>query len=236
MISFVIPAYNEERSLPNCLDSIRAEVKRVRYDYEIIVVDNNSTDETAMVAKLLGAKVVSELKKGVTRARQTGFEASKYDIIAFIDADSVLPRFWLDHAIDALDDPRVVAASGPVVYRDLSLFKRFVTASFYTIACLFHLFMPMLQGGNFILKRSAFIQAGGFDTTIEFYGEDTATGKRLSKVGKIVFDYNMYVNTSARRMQQEGLVSTGFKYILNYLWIWIFDEPYTIKYKDHRTE
>jgi len=234
MLSVVVPAYNEETTLINCLFSIEAEADRTRRPYEIIVVDNNSTDSTATLARDFGVKVVSEPRKGVTRARQTGFEASKYDIVAFIDADSVLPKFWLDYAIQDLDDPRVVAATGPLVYPDISIFKRSITAIFYIIASVIHMFLPMTTGGNFIVKRSAFIQSGGFDTNIEFYGDDTDIAKKLAKVGKIVFDFNLFMYTSSRRMQNEGMIKMGLKYILNFWWMWIYDRPYTIKYKDHR--
>lgn len=236
MLSVVIPAYNEEENISDCITSIIIEARRAGIQYEIIIADNNSTDRTVEIALDFGVRVVSEPRKGVTRARQAGFEASKYDLVAFINADSVLPEGWLDYAIEDLDDPRIVAATGPLVYPDVNLFKRIVTSMFYMIASIIHMFLPMTTGGNVIIKRSALVQAGGFDTNIEFYGDDTDTAKKLAKVGKILFDFDLFVYTSSRRMQNEGMVRMGLQYILNFWWVWIYDRPYTIKYKDHRTD
>jgi glycosyltransferase involved in cell wall biosynthesis len=231
-ISFVVPAFNEEALIGRCIQSIIQEVGTLTH--EIIVVDNGSIDDTVEVARQAGAVVISEARKGVTRARQTGFEASKYGLVAFIDADSILPTNWLGFALAAFNDPNVGAVSGPVIYRELPWYKRVVTAAFYTIAKVAHLVSPMLQGGNFVLRRDALQCAGGFNTDIDFYGEDTDTAIRLSKVCKIVFDLDMWVYTSARRMTEEGLLVVGARYIANYVWMWVFGNPWSTEYHDHR--
>jgi glycosyltransferase involved in cell wall biosynthesis len=234
MLSVVIPAYNEELLITECIRSIKQSLKSIKY--EIIVVDNGSTDNTALLAKEAGAIVLTECRKGITRARQTGFELASYELVAFIDADSILPEDWLNYALPAVEKIDVVAVSGPVVYYELSKSKRIVSFVFYCFAKIFHFWLPMLQGGNFILRKQSLLQAGGFNTNIEFYGEDTDTAVRLSKIGKIVFDLDMWVYTSSRRMNEEGLFVVGCKYILNYFSIWLFGEPWNIKYHDHRTK
>lgn len=231
-ISFVVPAYNEETLLPACIQSISIEC--LGAVYEIIVVDNGSTDSTAEVARSTGWRVVSETRKGVTRARQAGLEASKNDIVAFIDADNELPPGWLMDALNSFEDPEVVAVSGPVVYSELLLPKRVISFLFYCVAKISHQFFPVLQGGNFIVRKSAMLKAGGFNTDIEFYGEDTDTAVRLSKVGKVAFNLNLWVWSSARRMEREGMFLTGGRYILNYIWIWAVGKPWTAKYHDWR--
>ena len=232
MLSFVVPAYNEESLIVGCIQSIIREADSV--PCEIIVVDNGSTDNTAHLARLAGAHVIFEPRKGITRARQAGFDLVKYDLAAFIDADSTLPPGWLDFALAALKDPEVVAASGPVIYHEMPLHKRITTFSFYFLAKAAHQIRPMLQGGNFILRRQALRDAGGFNTEIDFYGEDTDTAVRLSRIGKINFDLDMWVYTSARRMNEEGLLATGAKYVVNYVWIWLFGKPWSAEYRDHR--
>lgn len=232
MISFVIPAYNEEALIGNCIQSILWEAREC--DHEVIVADNGSTDNTARVAVLNGAAVVTEPRKGVTRARQAGFEASQYDIVAFIDADSELPEGWLRAALEALAPEDVVAASGPVSYYELAWHKRAFSYAFYLVAALSHKMWPMLQGGNFILKRRALQAAGGFDTDVDFYGEDTNTAIRMLAVGRVVFSLALWNYTSARRMSKEGLVRVGSRYVANYVWMWLFDKPWSTEYRDHR--
>ena len=96
-ISFVIPAYNEEGYLGECLASVRRELARGRYDAEVIVVNNASTDKTAEIARSFpGVIVVDEPKKGLSQARHSGFAASSGDLIANVDADTILPKGWLD--------------------------------------------------------------------------------------------------------------------------------------------
>lgn len=233
-ISFVVPAYNEQELIGRCLRSIVNECDANQVDYDLIVVDNNSTDLTAAIALLYHCRVIPEYEKGVTRARQTGFKHALHDVVAFIDADNMLPKGWLPYALTALDQPNVVAASGPVVYYDLSRFKRITTSAFYTCAALSHKFFPMLQGGNFILKKSALLEAGGFNTDLDFFGEDTDTAMRLTRVGKVIFSFNMFIYSSGRRLSNEGLVKTGFRYIANYFSMWILNRPVTNSYNDIR--
>src|SRR4029077_2365310 len=95
-VSVVVPAYNEEKNLPLALASLlNQELK----DFELIVVDNGSTDETPVIAKKLGARVIGENRRGVAHARQAGFLSSKGGIIATTDADTVVPPDWLSRIV-----------------------------------------------------------------------------------------------------------------------------------------
>jgi glycosyltransferase involved in cell wall biosynthesis len=239
MISFVIPALNEESVIQRCIWSIHKATFDFYagydgIDYEIIVVDNGSVDRTADVARQAGAIVVYEPTRGITRARQAGLVASGFAFVAFIDADNELPYKWIGSAIAAITQPGVVAASGPVVYRSLPIYKRAISAIFYFFARLIHQKYPMLQGGNFILRKRPMLDAGGFNTEIDFYGEDTDTAMRLSKIGEVVFSSRMWAYTSSRRMDEEGLLRVGLRYIVNYAWVWIAGRPWTTKHCDHR--
>ncbi len=93
----------------------------------------------------------------------------------------------------------------------------------------------MLQGGNFVFRKSAFVQAGGYNHKFTFYGEDAEVAKRLHKFGKVIFSFSLPIYTSGRRLREEGLLKTGFKYSINYFWTIFFKKPFNKKYKDIRT-
>jgi glycosyltransferase involved in cell wall biosynthesis len=235
MISFVIPAYNEETLLGDCIYSIRKALHDRRIKGEIIVVDNGSTDGTASLARRCRAKVVSQPAKGLTFARQAGHVVAKYDLVAHIDADNIMRPEWLDAALDAMNDFEVVAASGPLYYADLPLSNRIVTDMFYSVARIAHRILPMIQGGNFLMRSAAFAKIAGFDTSITFYGDDTDIAKRLSRVGKVLFVPDMWIQSSGRRLRAEGLITTGLRYIINYLSVHLLDRPWSTTHNDIRT-
>ncbi|HCR52540.1 TPA: glycosyl transferase family 2 [Candidatus Kaiserbacteria bacterium] len=242
-VSFSIPAYNEEAAIGGCLRSVLAEIERSGVSAEVVVVDNASTDRTKEVASgFPGVRVVSEATKGLTHARAAGMRATDGDILANIDADTLLPPGWLTTVATRFSaDPRLVALSGPFIYYDLSPFGRALTRFFYGIGYLFHLFNhyvlrtgAMLQGGNFVIRRDAFERAGGFDTSIVFYGEDTDVACRLAKVGKVTWTWQLPVYSSGRRLKAEGIVTMGWRYTLNHLSVIFLRRPATTHYKDVR--
>jgi GT2 family glycosyltransferase len=124
--------------------------------------------------------------------------------------------------------------SGPIVYKAMPMRKRAIVSLFYKLARLTHLIAPMLQGGNFVLVKDAIEKVGGFNTEIDFYGEDTDTAVRLSQIGKVKLIPEMWAYSSSRRFESEGLFWVGLKYMMNYAWIWLFDKPFTPEYQDHR--
>jgi glycosyltransferase involved in cell wall biosynthesis len=192
-LSFVVPAYNEEAYLPACLESILAQTRELGDAVEIIVVNNASTDRTREVALgYPGVRVVDEMRKGLTFARQAGFAASTGELIANVDSDSRLTPGWVKRCWLRLPaSQRLVSLSGPFIYYDLSPTQRISVQVFYAIAFMVYVLNrwvlragSMVQGGNFVLRREALEQIGGFDTAISFYGEDTDIARRMSQVGK----------------------------------------------------
>lgn len=94
-VSIVIPAYNEDRHIIACLQAIAAQTLPV---FEVIVADNNSTDNTVRVAQTFPfVRVVSAAEQGIVFARNAGFDAARGDVIGRIDADIVLPKNWVEH-------------------------------------------------------------------------------------------------------------------------------------------
>jgi glycosyltransferase involved in cell wall biosynthesis len=244
-LSFVIPAYNEERYLGGCLESILSQTRELPGLTEIIVVNNASTDNTRQVAlSYPGVRVVDEPRKGLTFARQAGFAASSGELIANVDSDCRLTPGWLPRVLLAFDaEPGLAALSGPHVYYDLTPRRRFLVQVFYGAAFLTYLVNryilrvgSMVQGGNFILNRSALQAIGGFNLAISFYGEDTDIARRLNAVGKVRFNLDLKMFSSARRLKHEGILTIAARYSINYLWTTFLKRPFTHTHIDIREQ
>ncbi len=242
-ISIVIPAYNEEERLPACLSAVERELARASCDAEVIVVNNASTDRTGKVAKSFPwVRVVDEPRKGLVRARHAGLMAATGEIIANIDSDTMLPEGWLDTVLVEFEsNDRLAALSGPFIYYDLSLMQRALVRIFYFFGYISHLIShhifrtgAMLQGGNFIVRRTHLEQAGGFDTTIEFYGEDTDVARRISKVGRVKWTFRLPMYASGRRLAKEGVITMGLRYAANHFHTLVRGKPLTMTYIDVR--
>ena len=245
-LAFVIPAYNEEALIGKCLESVVAEIARSGTDSEIIVVNNASTDRTGEIARSFPTvRVVDEPKKGLVNARDAGFAASAgYDLIANIDSDTIVPEGWLDIVFSEFErDPKLVCLSGPYVYYDMSAWNRFLIELFYGLTWLIYLLNrfvlrvgSVVQGGNFVFKRAAWEQVGGYDRSIQFFGEDTDVAVRLSKVGGVKWTFKLKMKTSGRRLEKEGVFRTAGTYTLNFLWVTFRGKPATKEYNDIRRD
>jgi len=256
-LSFVVPAYNEEAYLPACLESILSQIDPGTTGLpadtcEIIVVNNASTDRTREVAlRYPGVTVVDEPRKGLTFARQAGFAASNGALIANVDADSRLTPGWVAKVLSTFaeanasaksDSYRPLAAfSGPLVYYDLTPRQRVLVHVFYMTAWTTYAINryilrvgSMVQGGNFVVNRSALEAIGGFNTAISFYGEDTDIARRLNDVGEVRFTFDLKMSSSARRLKSEGMLTMAARYSINYLWTTFFKRPFTDTYVDIR--
>jgi glycosyltransferase involved in cell wall biosynthesis len=234
-ISLVIPAYNEEAYLPACLDAVMANVAGKAM--EIVVVDNNSTDRTkAIVESYPGVTYVFEPCKGITRARQRGFTASHGDILAYVDADTHPPAGWIEQIWDQFaKDDKLACLSGPYSFYDLSgLRNRISTGWFVAAKPLYRITGYLMVGGNFAIRRDVLERMGGFDSSIEFYGEDVDIGKRARLQGKVLFSPRFVMPTSARRMKKQGFVKMAGIYFINYVSIMLSGKPVTKGYKDVR--
>ena len=242
-ISFVVPAYNEEAWLGDCLRSIITEVERSGAEAEIIVVNNASSDRTRQVALTFpNVVVVDESRKGLVFARSAGFAASTGDLIVHLDADSRLTPGWINAALRELGrDSALVAVTGPCHYFDAPKTTQAAVRVFYVGAYAVYLFNrfvlragSMLQGSNAAIRREALNAIGGYDTTIDFYGEDTDLARRLHTVGKVKWTFSLLVHTSGRRLKDEGLFKVGARYALNYFWTMFLGRPYSQEYGDVR--
>ncbi len=222
-ISVVVCAFNEERVLPACLHSLFAQT---RLPDEVVVVNNASTDRTAEVAAAIaGVRVVDEPRKGLVIARDTGRRATSGELLAYIDADGRAPLFWLERLERRFDRrPDLVAVSGSFRFYDWDLPSRLLLRVYdYTLAPATHLLAQrvlragaVFYGGGFCVRRAALDEIGGFDTTIDFHGEDTNLGRRLTAVGHVALSNACWVYTSARRYHALGRAAVFRLYVRNF--------------------
>ncbi len=237
-ISLLICAYNEEKYIGNCLNFVIKNSDNLFY--EIIVVDNASTDKTAAIVanfKKHNIKLVTEKEKGLTKARQRAFLEAQGDILAFIDADTQMSKGWVKQIINEYKkNLNLVCLSGPYVYYDTNKFhKLFVKMYWYLLAIpSYWLIGYMVVGGNFVIKKEILKKMGGFDEKIKFYGEDTNIARRASRFGKVKFHPSFIMPTSARRFSKESTLKTAVVYVLNFISEIVLHRPFTDKYKDIR--
>lgn len=210
--SVVIPAYNEADFLGATLRSLADQDFGGRY--EVIVVDNNCTDETAAVAAELGAIVVAEPEPGVCAARQRGTMAARGQIVVSTDADTVQPRNWLSR-IDAAfsNSDSVVAVAGPCRYVDARWWARGWTTILFGAVALARAVtgrVLYITATNTAFARSAF---PGYNTTLTQGGDELDLLRRLRPQGDVVWVSDLTVDTSPRRLQR-GLLYTFFVAVL----------------------
>lgn len=214
-ISVVIPAYNEEKYLPRTLESLK-HLKR--QPDEVVVIDGGSTDKTAKVAKKHGAKVLTVPHLGIGFARQKGLEAASSEVIAFTDADTVVPPDWLNKIEETLSRPDVVAVySGFHVPDGWWPYRFFINCVQPITTIFYHLIgLPMAPGQNTAFWRAKALAAGGYPENFKI-AEDLEMARRILKIGKLVYRPDNFVTSSGRR-GQEGfpLFIRVFKAFLNY--------------------
>ena len=170
-ISVIVPAFNEEAYLPSTLDAIAAAADALRSStnvpVEIIVVDNNSTDDTAVVAVSRGAQVVFEREQGISRARNTGARQASGDVFVFIDSDVTVPPGLLQAIYSVLSDRSCLGGGVDVEYRPKRLTARLYLRSWRFLARR----LDMVQGATQFCRRTTFEAIGGYDETA-WIGED----------------------------------------------------------------
>jgi len=197
-VSIVIPAYNEEFQLHACLQAIASQTVK---PYEVIVVDNNSTDDTARIAQAYPfVRVVSEPRQGRVFARNAGFNAAQGEVIGRIDADIVLPANWVEHIQAFYSQPanQQKGWSGAGYFYNVRL-PRLVSFAYGLFA--FHLNKLLLGhytmwGSNMALTRQQWQAVRGTTCDRLDIHEDLDVAMHLHQHGYDIF-YDTAIKTSA---------------------------------------
>ncbi len=157
-VSVVVPVLDDAAHLRRCLSALEAQTRPAD---EVVVVDNGSSDDSAAVARAAGAVVCTEPVRGIARASSRGYDTAEGDVIVRLDADSVPPPHWIATALDLLEDPDVVAVTGPGRPSDAGALVRVVWPVLYMrpyfVLMRGALSRPPLFGSAMALRRSTWL-------------------------------------------------------------------------------
>lgn len=181
-ISFIIPAFNEAQLIEQCLRSVADAVAANRsYGYvsEIIVVDNNSTDTTARLAKQAGARVVFEPINHIARARTAGAEAARGGWLIFMDADCLLSAGLVRDIFELIRQGRHIGAGSTLYIPDQPWWAEMLLR----IWTLISVQIGWAAGALIVCNAAAFKEVGGFDLTL-YVAEEIDLSRKLKKYGR----------------------------------------------------
>lgn len=185
--SVIVPAYNAERTIGACVTALRAQ--QFDQPYEIIVIDDGSTDETAAVAQAAGATVITTPNGRPAAARNVGIRATSGEIICCTDADCIPHPDWLRQITFPLADPDIIACKGSYATRQTELVARFVQLEYQDKYDLLRAeeYIDFIDTYSAAYRREALLECGGFDERFD-YLEDQELSFRLAAKGyKMVF-------------------------------------------------
>jgi len=216
-LSVVVPAYNESKLIEGCVNSVADAFEFAgvaEADYELVVVDNQSSDDTAVRAATLGARVVYEPIRQIARARNRGGFAARGRWILFVDADS-----WPDGALirdlfEAIDHPNTAGGGSLMQMQGLPLLLRLGVRVWNRISW----WLSWAAGSFIFCTRDAFEALNGFDESL-FVGEEIDFSRRLKRHARLhgqrlVILGNHPLRTSGRKGElysQKEILTMGLR-------------------------
>jgi GT2 family glycosyltransferase len=177
VLSFIVPAYNEEFELPATLEAIRVAAQD--REHEIIVVDDGSTDRTAVVAREAGAKLISIRRRQIAAARNAGGRAAIGDVLFFVDADTQINQAHVTGAIAALETGDSGGSARIIMSGEIPTWWRICLKAF----CAVYFGLNLGAGAFLFTTRKDFDAVGGFDESL-FIGEEVYFSLALGKLGR----------------------------------------------------
>lgn len=211
MLSIIIPTLNEEKYLPRLLDSI---VTQGLSDYEIIVSDGGSSDQTVSIARAAGVKVVTEGKiKSPSAQRNYGAKSAQGDHLLFLDADSVLPPGFINASLQEFKSRNLKAAAFYIKFNPNRWYYNFY-AVISNITCFLKQWSgyPAAIGAGLLVERRLHEVVNGFDLSMVIL-EDCDYCSRLSRKGKFRMIRSVRLLYSSRRIAKEGFWQIGWKWL-----------------------
>ena len=230
-VSVVIPAFNEEKYIGDTLNSLLKSEQQTNINYEVILVDNNSSDKTVEVAqkfsKGMNLRIIKEEKQGRGAARARGFAEAKGEIVLSADADTIFYKNWIEELTLTIKG-NIVAVTTSCKIIDSSSFNN----------AIFNFLQPWLTRGykiifghfwlagfSFGILKEIYQKSGGFDSNLQGQ-EDIDLSLKVAKFGKIKF-INKPVIFSGRRFKK-GIIHGLYEYIRNFTEVFVLKKRNSI--------
>lgn len=199
MLSFIIPAHDEARLIAATIAAMHDAAQALQLDYEIVVVDDASTDDTATIAEQAGARVNHAAHRQIAAARNAGAAVARGETFVFVDADTLIDANVVRAALNALSRGAIgggatVRLQGKLAMRERML--ALVVTRLLRLACI-------APGCFLFCTREGFAAVGGFDTRY-YAGEDVAISRALAGHGRFVI-LPQRVWTSDRKLRTFAL-------------------------------
>ncbi|HUP97080.1 MAG TPA: glycosyltransferase [Usitatibacter sp.] len=207
MISFVIPAYNEERCIGACVGAIHAAMKEAGGEYEVVVADDASSDATAAIARAAGARVVRVENRQISKTRNAGAREARGERLVFVDADTRVNAGVIRATVGALDAGAVGGGAMPEFEEGA---PRYATRMLTRIAA-FMRWMHYAAGCYVFCRREDFEAIGGFDER-HFAAEEIVLSRALKRRGRMEI-VRETVLTSARKFANRSYGETVWLHV-----------------------
>jgi glycosyltransferase involved in cell wall biosynthesis len=211
MLSFIVPAHDEAALIGATLEALHTAARALQLDYEIIVVDDASTDATPAIAGAAGARVLPVACRHIAATRNAGAQIAAGERLVFVDADTRVDAVVLAAAIAAMDRGAVGGGSGVRLLGDVRWSERMFTALLMQV----FRFTGIAPGCFLFCTRPAFQAAGRFDEGL-YAAEDVAMSRALARHGRFVI-LREAVLTSDRKLRTFGVAEhlrLGLQFLL----------------------
>lgn len=219
MLSIIIPTLNEEKNLANIIENIKNQNFN---NYEIIISDANSQDNTKNIALNYNCKFISSKKQSPAHQRNNGVNLAKFDNLLFLDADSLIPNNFLLNAYKEFNKRQLDVACFYLRFNSKKIHYKLYNLIYNFLSYIFQYYKPLSVGAAIMSKKNAHNLVSGFDETI-FIGEDHDYSRRIKKKKK---KFRMIKSTffyfSPRRWEKEGQLKSIFKIIKMSLYMIFF--------------
>lgn len=209
-VSVIIPVFNEENYIDKCLESLQNQEEKPD---EVIVVDNNCTDETVKIAKKFPVKIIKEKRQGIIFSRNRGFNAARFEIIARCDADTILPKTWIRKIKENFSQRKIAGITGPVFFYDLNIPTLFLVKGYLKAMKFFQKGKNTLLGPNLAISKKIWVKIKNkvcFDD--KKVHEDIDLALHIYQAGgEILVDENLVIKASGRR-----IIKNPFSFFIEY--------------------
>ncbi len=208
MISFVIPAHNEEHYLGRTLESLIGSAEAIDETYEVIVVADGCTDKTAAVARAHGVRVLEVDLRHIAGVRNVGAQHSTGELLVFVDADTLVPERTLRASVQAVQQGAIGGGARAVIDPRMPWMAHLIIRP---LVCVFFRSLRFTLGGYLFVTRAGFEAVGGYDERY-FAAEDAAICRSLRKHGRFVVLREPMI-TSGRKVDEmstwQGMAMIG---------------------------